>query len=61
MTALGSAGTRLLVVLERFCEPAPPAAGDPVAKPRAGVRPRGALDGGAVHSGPLGHGVDGQP
>ncbi|MFD5620011.1 ATP-binding cassette domain-containing protein [Streptomyces yangpuensis] len=45
MTALGSAGTRLLVVLERFCEPAPPAAGDPVAKPRpAGhpVRPAGA-------------------
>lgn len=25
MTALGSAGTRLLVVLERFCEPLPPA------------------------------------
>ncbi|WP_031148096.1 ATP-binding cassette domain-containing protein [Streptomyces erythrochromogenes] len=24
MTALGSAGTRLLVVLERFCDPAPP-------------------------------------
>ncbi|WP_308379905.1 ABC transporter ATP-binding protein [Streptomyces sp. ISL-43] len=27
MTALGSAGTRLLVVLERFCEPLPPAPG----------------------------------
>lgn len=33
MTALGSAGTRLLVVLERFCDPAPPVAGDPGAKP----------------------------
>ncbi|WP_078906652.1 ATP-binding cassette domain-containing protein [Streptomyces sp. NRRL S-378] len=33
MTALGSAGTRLLVVLERFCDRAPPVAGDPGAKP----------------------------
>ncbi|MFJ9768517.1 ATP-binding cassette domain-containing protein [Streptomyces erythrochromogenes] len=29
MTALGSAGTRLLVVLERFCDPAPPKSPDP--------------------------------
>ncbi|MFG2339912.1 ATP-binding cassette domain-containing protein [Streptomyces yangpuensis] len=45
MTALGSAGTRLLVVLERFCESAPQAAGGPVAKPRPvghPVRPAGA-------------------
>ncbi|MFB6517183.1 ATP-binding cassette domain-containing protein [Streptomyces sp. NPDC056401] len=39
MTAVGSAGTRLLVVLERFCEP-PPAAGDSGsgARPRTPVR-----------------------
>ncbi|MEU9234130.1 ABC transporter ATP-binding protein [Streptomyces subrutilus] len=29
MTALGSAGTRLLVVLERFCDPVPPAPDGP--------------------------------
>ncbi|MFJ6782903.1 ATP-binding cassette domain-containing protein [Streptomyces yangpuensis] len=39
MTALGSAGTRLLVVLERFCDPAPTAAGDPAAKPRPDGHP----------------------
>ncbi|MGR4878195.1 ATP-binding cassette domain-containing protein [Streptomyces sp. LARHCF249] len=36
MTALGSAGTRLLVVLERFCDPLPPAPdGGRATKPRA--------------------------
>ncbi len=36
MTALGSAGTRLLVVLERFCDPLPPAPdGARVTTPRA--------------------------
>ncbi|MFD9307104.1 ATP-binding cassette domain-containing protein [Streptomyces sp. NPDC060048] len=36
MTALGSAGTRLLVILERFCDPPPPEpGGSPAADPPA--------------------------
>ncbi|MGW7441258.1 ATP-binding cassette domain-containing protein [Streptomyces sp. NPDC054849] len=39
MTALGAAGTRLLVVLERFCAPLPPARGAcPATKPQGPVR-----------------------
>ncbi|MGP3683539.1 ATP-binding cassette domain-containing protein [Streptomyces sp. IBSNAI002] len=41
MTALGSAGTRLLVVLERFCDPLPGAPHDDrVTQPRAPVHSR---------------------
>ncbi|MFD9379664.1 ATP-binding cassette domain-containing protein [Streptomyces sp. NPDC059999] len=39
MTALGSAGTRLLVVLERFCEPEPEAAPAPAPDPRPSRSP----------------------
>ncbi|MCY0922307.1 ABC transporter ATP-binding protein [Streptomyces sp. H27-G5] len=40
MTALGSAGTRLLVVLERFCEPEPEAAPEPEPGPTPAPDPR---------------------
>ncbi|MFJ5806068.1 MULTISPECIES: ATP-binding cassette domain-containing protein [unclassified Streptomyces] len=39
MTALGSAGTRLLVVLERFCEPEPEAEAAPAPAPAPDPRP----------------------
>ncbi|MCY0958847.1 ABC transporter ATP-binding protein [Streptomyces sp. H27-H5] len=44
MTALGSAGTRLLVVLERFCEPEPEPEPEPEAAPEAEPGPTPAPD-----------------
>ncbi|MER7463389.1 ABC transporter ATP-binding protein [Streptomyces sp. NPDC097981] len=49
MTAVGSAGTRLLVVLERFCEPLPPASSDSLRRP-----------GGPAPAAPAGVRADGQ-
>ncbi|OEJ35438.1 ABC transporter ATP-binding protein [Streptomyces subrutilus] len=54
MTALGSAGTRLLVVLERFCDPVPPAPDGP--RPKTS-HPSGHADGqtaagAGLHAGP---------